>query len=237
MENVPVNYTVALDQHKPGSAPGGDSAADAIPFKMMKAMHVALCVAHRTENLFYSPCSIDVGLGMLLLGAKGATRDQLMASGVSEDHKERGSLIAHMKGSNQFTLSVASRLFAERSNPLLLSYIKDSEATYGTAVYPLDFKNDPAKACANINKWVAHNTNQKIEELLPSVPSTTRLVLCNAVYFKGMWKDKFDASKTHQQEFKAADGKKITTNFMEKTGKMDLALAPSIKAMVVRLPY
>eukprot|EP00923_Selenidium_pygospionis_P018716 GHVN01032675.1.p2 GENE.GHVN01032675.1~~GHVN01032675.1.p2 ORF type:complete len:108 (-),score=12.81 GHVN01032675.1:315-638(-) len=107
---------------------------------MMKATHFALCVEHRTQgNLIYSPCCIDFALGMNLLGAKGATRDQLVATGIDEDHKQRGGLIASLKGSKQFTLSVAARLFTEQSRPLLMKYSTDSEAAHNTAACPLDF--------------------------------------------------------------------------------------------------
>eukprot|EP00923_Selenidium_pygospionis_P018715 GHVN01032674.1.p1 GENE.GHVN01032674.1~~GHVN01032674.1.p1 ORF type:complete len:188 (-),score=21.39 GHVN01032674.1:69-632(-) len=155
---------------------------------MMKAMHFVLCEEHQ-GNLIYSPWSIDFALGMVLLGAKGATRDQLVAAGIDDDHKQRGSLIANLKGSKQFTLSVAARLFTEQSRPLLMQYSTDSEAAYNTAAYPLDFGNEPAKACSFINEWVAQNTNNKIIQLLPSVPAETVMVLCNAISFKGCGKE------------------------------------------------
>jgi serpin B len=88
-----------------------------------------------------------------------------------------------------------------------------------------------------VNSWVEKITTGLIKEILPagSVDSNTRLVLGNALYFKGAWTEKFDASKTKDDKFHLLDGSSVQAPFMTTTKKQYLLSSDSLK--VLKLPY
>jgi serpin B len=88
-----------------------------------------------------------------------------------------------------------------------------------------------------VNSWVEKITSGLIKEILPpgSVDHTTRLVLGNALYFKGAWSEKFDASKTKDSDFQLLDGSSVQAPFMSSTEKQYIAYNNNVK--VLKLPY
>ena len=80
--------------------------------------------------------------------------------------------------------------------------------------------NDSEKSRQIINRWVEKETRDKIKELLSPgiISASTRLVLTNAIYFKGDWADKFDKKATIDEQFQLADGQKVKTPMMRRTG-------------------
>uniref|UniRef100_A0A0E0J2N2 Serpin domain-containing protein n=1 Tax=Oryza nivara TaxID=4536 RepID=A0A0E0J2N2_ORYNI len=94
-----------------------------------------------------------------------------------------------------------------------------------------------AEVASQVNSWVDRVTSGLIKEILPpgSVDHTTRLVLGNALYFKGAWTEKFDASKTKDGEFRLLDGKSVLAPFMSTSKKQYLSSYDSLK--VLKLPY
>uniref|UniRef100_A0A8I6X9W9 Serpin domain-containing protein n=1 Tax=Hordeum vulgare subsp. vulgare TaxID=112509 RepID=A0A8I6X9W9_HORVV len=93
------------------------------------------------------------------------------------------------------------------------------------------------EVASQVNSWVKEITTGLIKEILPagSVDSTTRLVLGNALYFKGAWTEKFDASKTKDEKFHLLDGSSVQTPFMSSTKKQYISSSDSLK--VLKLPY
>ncbi|KAF0921996.1 hypothetical protein E2562_020677 [Oryza meyeriana var. granulata] len=96
---------------------------------------------------------------------------------------------------------------------------------------------EAAEVAGQVNSWVEKVTSGLIKEILPqgSVDHTTRLVLGNALYFKGAWAEKFDASKTQDGEFHLLEGKSVQAPFMSTTEEQYLSSYDSLK--VLKLPY
>uniref|UniRef100_A0A0D3FL84 Serpin domain-containing protein n=1 Tax=Oryza barthii TaxID=65489 RepID=A0A0D3FL84_9ORYZ len=94
-----------------------------------------------------------------------------------------------------------------------------------------------AEVASQVNSWVEKVTSGLIKEILPpgSVDHTTRLVLGNALYFKGAWTEKFDASKTKDSEFHLLDGKSVQAPFMSTSKKQYISSYDNLK--VLKLPY
>jgi serpin B len=69
---------------------------------------------------------------------------------------------------------------------------------------------------SEVNSWVEKETKGLIKDLLPdgSVSSETLLILANALYFKGAWKEKFDASRTKKDDFFLLNGSSVQVSFM-----------------------
>jgi serine protease inhibitor len=109
---------------------------------------------------------------------------------------------------DQYDLRVANSLWGEKSyqfNPAYLDTINKYYKTGGGA-FAVDFRTDFEASRAKINTWVEDQTNQRIKELIPKgfVDGSTRLVLVNAIYFKGQWQNVFHEADTKEEDFHAA---------------------------------
>ena len=112
---------------------------------------------------------------------------------------------------DQYEIRVANSLWGEKTYPFRDAYIKTISRYYKTdGVFAVDFKSDPEGNRKRINAWVEERTNQRIKDLLKPlmVNRLTRLVLTNAIYFKGQWAEPFEERMTKPRDFTLADGKK-----------------------------
>ena len=92
-------------------------------------------------------------------------------------------------GDTSYSLQTANALWAEKTYLFLPGYTNIAERYYGANTTNLDFITQPDQSRLTINKWVEDKTQQKIKDLLPAgvIDPTTRLVITNAIYFKGEW--------------------------------------------------
>jgi serpin B len=171
------------------------------------------------DNVFFSPYSILVALTMTYEGAKGETAEEMAAvlhipedGGVRRPNFARIYNVMNEKDTG-YELSTANALWAQRDFTFLKEYLKTIQTYYGGNVTNLDFAGASENARKTINSWVADHTNQKIKDLIPPgiLSSATRLVLTNAIYFKGIWLAQFDESDTQEEDFRtsAADTVKV----------------------------
>ena len=127
---------------------------------------------------------------------------------------------------DQYELRIANALWGEKTYPFLDSYVKTIAKHYKTGgVFPCDFKNDFPTERARINKWVEDQTNNRIKDLIPQLSPQEarllRLVLVNAIYFKGEWATPFKEADTKPLDFALADGRKVQTPIMSARGFKD----------------
>jgi serpin B len=87
-------------------------------------------------------------------------------------------------------------------------------------VLEADFRSENEQARQKINGWVEWQTNRRVRDLLQPgvVAADTRLVLVNAIYFKGEWATEFPKSATHEGPFYLADGRSVQVPLMSQTG-------------------
>ncbi|KAG3288773.1 serpin B6-like [Ictidomys tridecemlineatus] len=169
-----------------------------------------------SRNVFYSPISISSALAMVLLGAKGTTAVQMAqvlslnkssSSGGGDVHQGFQSLLTEVnKTDTQYLLRTANRLFGEKSYDFLSSFKDSCQKFYQAEMEELDFLNATEESRKHINTWVAKKTEDKIAELLSpgSLNTDTKLVLVNAIYFKGNWDKQFDKELTQERPFKVS---------------------------------
>ena len=198
-----------------------------------------------TGNLFLSPFSISTALGLAAAGAKGKTKQEMDAV----LHLPIGAplmfgkVLASLneapppKQKRGFTLSTANALWAQKGYPWKPEYKKLAATDFGAGLYDVDFKSDADAARNTINTWVEKETHEKIKNLLPkgSVTGLTRLVLTNAIYFKGDWAAPFEKKATKDLPFTTAGGKKVDAPLMYRTG--GYAYAESDGYQVLDMPY
>lgn len=133
-------------------------------------------------------------------------------------------------------LDVANALWAEKTWTFLPSYVDLVTSSYSAGIQNLDFKQDPDGSRDTINNWVAERTQQMIKDLLKKLEPTTRLVLTNAIYFKGKWGAPFEKAATDEQaKFTLADGTKVDAPLMFQESRVRYKEDTMFQA--VELPY
>jgi serpin B len=111
-----------------------------------------------------------------------------------------------------YELTTANRMYAQEGLALLPNFVAVLSKHYRNEVHAVDFKTQADNVTKKINDWVSETTKQRIKDFLaPGVlTAATRLVLVNAIYFKGAWDQQFKESNTEKATFYAAANKEIT---------------------------
>ena len=162
-------------------------------------------------NLFFSPYSISTALAMTYAGARDSTEAQMaqvLHFGKSQPrlHSAFGALQRQFNQANSqkgIELNIANALWAQKDHAFLPTFLNTGQGEYQASLKLADFKTGAEAARRGINGWVAKQTKDKIQDILPpgSLDTTTRLVLANAIYFKGAWAEPFLKAGTVPQPF------------------------------------
>ncbi|XP_056330711.1 LOW QUALITY PROTEIN: leukocyte elastase inhibitor-like [Danio aesculapii] len=138
-----------------------------------------------------------------------------------------------------YVLSLANRLYGEQTYQFLEKYLSDAKTYYAAGLEKVDFKNKSEASRVNINKWVEKNTQEKIKDLLPSgaIDAMTRLVLVNAIYFKGNWEKKFPKEATRDGQFKLNKNQTKPVKMMHQKAQFPFVVIPEINSQILELPY
>uniref|UniRef100_A0A8C5YQA2 Serpin B9-like n=1 Tax=Marmota marmota marmota TaxID=9994 RepID=A0A8C5YQA2_MARMA len=222
-----------------------------------------LCQDRPSQNVFFSPLGISSALAMVLLGAKGNTKDQMaqknicnlnliisklrgfscfpsqaMSLNTEEDiHKGFQMLLTQVnKPGSKYLLTTANRLFGEKTYDFLSFYHGELEL--------LSFAEATEKSREHINTWVSKETKGKIPELLPmgSIDEQTRLVLVNAIYFQGTWDEKFDKPCTKEmkklnRKFNFVKEEEWPVQMMWQEANFNFIYISEAQTKVLELPY
>lgn len=161
------------------------------------------------DNVFFSPYSISAALAMVYEGAREKTATELESvfNFPSSNEQRRNAFKAiqnqlnNIGGGNK--LSIANALWIQNNYNLLPNYIATVQNFYSSKVQKLDFVKSTANAEKKINQWVANKTNNRITDIIipGTLPADTQVLLTNAIYFKGNWKNPFEARLTESQDF------------------------------------
>ena len=121
-----------------------------------------------------------------------------------------------LKETEPYEWRAANALWGEKTYLFRSSFLDTIHSFYGNALFPVDFRSNADAARQQINAWVARQTMDRIKDLLGRglVDSSTRMVITNAVYFKGEWLEPFEASSTRPADFHLSDGKRVPTPMM-----------------------
>nr|XP_055067501.1 leukocyte elastase inhibitor-like [Misgurnus anguillicaudatus] len=138
-----------------------------------------------------------------------------------------------------YMLSLANRLYGEKSYQFIDKFISDSQKYYQAGLESVDFIKNSEAARVNINNWVEKETQGKIKDLLAQgiVNDLTDLVLVNAIYFKGNWEKKFLKEDTFDQEFKLNKNETKPVKMMNQESKFPLTFIPEVNSQILELPY
>ena len=207
-------------------------------------------------NLFFSPYSISTCLAMTYAGARGNTEAQMAQvfhfGEQTNLHAAFGELQAQLnaiQAKKKIELNIANGLWAQRGKAFLPAFLDIAQKQYGAEVEKADFRTAGEAVRKTINDWVSDKTKGKILDLIPprSLGPMTRLVLVNAIYFKGPWVLPFRKGNTHEAPFHLNAEKAMPAQLMNQTDHfmyaeneelqlLELGYANHDISMVVLLP-
>ena len=200
----------------------------------------------RTQNgnLFLSPSSISTALAMTYAGARGDTARQMAATlhftlDQQHLHPAFASLMKELKGNGaarNYQLNIANALWGQKGYAFLDGFISTAKDNYGAGLNQVDFANTE-EARRTINAWVEQETQNRVKDLIkPDVlKKETRLVLTNAIYFKGNWASHFKPENTREAPFMLTPKRKVMVPTMHQGGKFKTAWTENFRAL--ELPY
>lgn len=216
--------------------------------------------ANPRENTLLSPYSIQSALAMTYAGAAGETRaemakvlhypaeDEELASSFADVRSRLEAMVAaseaQAKRAQEFgqtnqpiTLTLANRLFGQTGYDFREAFLKVTKDAYGAPFQPVDFGANPSGATDLINTWVADQTKQRIQNLIPpdALNKDSRLVLVNAIYLKVPWAEPFQESATKPEPFHVKGGDPVPVPTMIQ--KERLGYRHEDDFSVVTLPY
>ncbi|XP_006007368.2 leukocyte elastase inhibitor B isoform X1 [Latimeria chalumnae] len=196
-----------------------------------------------TGNIFFSPFSISSALAMVYLGAKGSTADQmekvLHFDKAGEIHPSIQSLNTEINKPGECLLKLANRVYTEKTYNFLPEFLNSAAKFYKADLPAVDFQNAADEARKQINQWVEAQTEGKIQNLLTegTVTSLTRMVLVNAIYFKGSWAHKFNDRATKEMPFRLNKSESNSVQMMYQEKKLNFNYVDEMKLKVLELPY
>lgn len=195
-------------------------------------------------NLLVSPFSISSALAMTWAGAREETarqmRDVLRFEDPEQVHPAFEGLLAGLRereAGGDLEFVVANALWGQRNFDFNAGFLDLLEQNYGAPLEETDFRAGAEAARETINSWVEDRTRERISGLVPrnALGPLTRLVLTNAVYFKGAWANPFPEHRTEEGAFKRRNGSLVSVPMMRQTGYF--AYAENEEVQVLELPY
>lgn len=193
------------------------------------------------KNVFISPYSISTVLQMVCNGAAGSTRDEmsnvlgtagLQTSALNKSCKDLDASIR--SAGSDVTLTIANSIWYSVGINVRPQFISINRDYFGAAIQTADF-TDPRTA-GIINRWADENTQGRIKQISQGrLPGDTRMILANAIYFKGSWERKFDAKLTLQKNFNLSESRVQLVPMMQQGGEYQYREGNGFQA--VRLPY
>ena len=191
-------------------------------------------------NIFISPLSVSIALGMTLNGANGDTRDSMAETlefwgmsmeEINDSYKSLIELLSNLDEKVKF--QIANSIWPRLGFPVEEEFIDVNETYFDAEIQALDF--DDPQSVDIINDWVNNNTNGKIKKILEDIPPQIVMLLINAIYFKGDWTTKFDPENTHDAPFYLSDGTTTDCEMMEQQNTVRFLATEDFSA--IELPY
>lgn len=204
-------------------------------------------------NIIFSPISLSLALSMTMAGAESSTEramlDALQLSLPEEDiHPAFNALLLAIEESqektddemtgDQFQLNIANSIWGQDGFNFEQAFLDILAQHYEAGIFTVDYVQNPEGARNAINNWVAEETEDRIEDLIPAgaIDTLTRLVLANAIYFYGSWMHPFDQEATTEAPFYTLDGSEISVDMMKLNGERFL-YHQGDNYQVLNLPY
>jgi len=196
-------------------------------------------------SLICSPYSISTALAMVFAGAHRQTAEEMAKTlhftlPSDELHTANAALLKQLTAAapdRGYQIRIANRLWVQQGYTLLPPFLKTTQDDYGAEAASADFAQQPEAARATINSWVEKQTKNRIKDLVPAggLSSDTRLVLANAIYFKGDWRWAFGKESTHKGQFSLTATKTADAEMMYQTREFRYFQRDDLQ--ILEMPY
>jgi len=235
-----------LPRGDPSTVPSGD-VNELVAGNTEFSFDLLHALASENGDLFYSPYSITQALAMTYAGARGDTAAQMVdvlhfTLPPERLHPAFNRLDQELRASGQdadepFELHLANAIWAQAGFELDQAFLDTLAVHYGAGVYLADFAGAPEAARETINTWVSDQTEDRINDLLPSgvINPDVLLVLTNAIYFKAAWMHKFDEDHTRDEDFYPEGGGVVQVPMMQQQRNFSYVLGDGLQAL--EMPY
>ncbi len=213
------------------------SATDDFGFRLLIAL-----AKDPAQNTVISPLGVATAFAMAFNGALGPTKTEmaktLALGSIRDDDLNRANhylMQTLAQADPAVRTEIANALWVQQGLPISPGFRRLCESFYDASAVNLDFIGDPAGAETAINSWVDKNTHHRIPVIVAAVKPDTRLMLTDAVYFKGTWTSKFKIAQTQPRPFHLMSGDSRQTAMMDQSGDYSYLESPDFQA--IRLPY
>lgn len=184
-----------------------------------------------------------MALSLLAVGAKGSTLSQIYSglgySALTPEQVNEGyEHLLHMLGHSQdaMQLEAGAGVAIRDGFKVVDQFLKDAQHYYNSEAFGVDFSK-PEIAAAEINKFIARKTHDKITNMVKDLDADTVMMLINYMYFRGKWEKQFDAKLTHKADFKVDQDTTVQVDMMKRTGRYDIYQDPVNQTTVMMVPY
>ncbi|XP_073844810.1 serine protease inhibitor 42Dd-like [Musca autumnalis] len=183
-----------------------------------------LQAATNTKNVLISPLSIQTCMALAFTGANGDTANEIakVMKFVSNSPEEVADTFHNVLTDYEDSklVKIANKIYIQEGHAIKPKYAAITKEKFNAAAENINFAENVV-AAKNINNWVEEKTAGKISDLIPeyALDSDTRLVLLNALHFKGEWEEKFDPTHTNEDDFWLNENESTKVQLMRKQGK------------------
>lgn len=191
-------------------------------------------------NLFLSPLSVSMAVGMTSNGANGQTLTAIDSAmnfnGFTQDeiNSYYNTLLTQLPELDpNTTLKIANSIWYRQDLSVLPQFLKTNDDNFHAKIQSLDFTNP--SSVNTINDWVSAQTDGKIPKIVGQISPDNMMFLINAIYFKSLWANKFDPSKTVTKPFLTSNNTEVQTPFMN--GEINCNYYNGTDATLLELPY
>ena len=192
------------------------------------------------DNWMVSPFSASVALSMIANGTgentfeeikKALGFDDFSLEEMNEYYRKLNSELKYLDNTAQ--LYMANSIWTDNGIDVYNSFAETNKNVFGAQISTLDLSS--SNALKNINDWCAQQTNNTIPVILDNIPEDVKACFLNAIYFKGIWKNKFNTSDTSDQTFYNADGQSNLVKMMKQTESFNYTTNESFS--IAEFPY
>ncbi|KAK4881756.1 hypothetical protein RN001_005075 [Aquatica leii] len=194
-------------------------------------------------NALICPLSADIALAMSLMGARGETQRQLAAGTHLPPHPNKlkatfAEVIPKLESSDKYTFELANKIYVQNTFKIHQEYRQNVVNHFKADIENINFKQKD-NAVLTVNKWVSEKTHNTIQGIIEPkhLNDDTRLLLLNAIYFKGQWIKGFKIENTKQHPFYVDQSHYVNTDMMTTKGSFRYYEDVENKVRLLEMPY
>jgi len=216
-------------------------AMTSFSFKIFKKLNAL----KQSENISFSPVSLNIAMGMVYAGARNSTAEEISkVFGFASESDIFCTLFAEYQNylndlskDTAIEFNLANKVYLENTYKITDDYRQIIYKYFGGAFKSVDFKNNYKIEEHAINSWVSDMTKDRIKNLLPegTLNESTKMVLVNAIYIKTKWKYPFEKSSTQQKLFYNSETSEPTDFMTQRTTGVKYTEYEG--SQVLELPY